>query len=546
MSAASCLLSEEQFLCCICLDVFTSPVTIPCGHNFCKDCITQHWNINSVQFRCPMCKNHFKTRPELRVNTFISEMAAEFRKSAGKKRNEDSVVAKPGEVPCDICTGLKLKALKSCLTCFASYCGIHLEPHMTAGPLKRHSLTDPVANMEARVCTRHRKTLELFCKTDQTCVCSLCTVSEHMAHNIAALKDEYEVRKAELEQEEVAIRQMIKERKLKIQNTRRLKMHSQEDAEREIADGVRIFTSLMQTAERDLNEIIEMIEERQKTTEEQADSFIKELEQEISVLVKRTAEVQQLSLIQDHLQLLQSFTPMNSALCTKDWTEVSLCLPSYEGTVVKAVAELEETLGREKQQLLHKARLKRVQQYAVDVILEHRTANPWLVLSEDGKQVWCGEGRRDLPDNAERFSLYANVLAQQSFSTGRFYYEVQVTGKTDWTLGVVRGSVNRKGIIPLSPVNGYWAVGLRNGNEYLTLARPVVSLSLISRPQTVGVFVSYEEGLVSFYDVDAAVHLYSFTGCCFIEELSPFFSPGLHHGGTNSAPLTISPVTPTD
>ncbi len=546
MSSTSCLLSEEQFLCCICLDVFNDPVTIPCGHNFCKNCITQHWNVNSVQ--CPMCKKRFQTRPELPVNTFISEMAAEFKQSAGKKGRGDSEIqlAKPGEIPCDICTGTKLKALKSCLTCFASYCGIHLDPHMTADPLKRHWLTDPVGNMEARVCTKHKKALELFCRTDQTCVCSHCTVSEHMAHNIVSLKDEYEAKKAELKQAETEIQQMIQERQLKVQQIKSLKMHSKEDAEREIANGIQIFTILMHTVERGLNEVIEMIEERQRTTEEQADGFISELEKEISALMKRTAEVQQLSCTQDHLHLLQSFMSMNIALPTKNWTEVSVRPPSYEGTVVKAVAELEGTLSREKNQLLHEARLRRVQHYAVDLILEPHTANPWLVLSDDGKQVRCGEVRRDLPDDAERFSLYATILAQQSFSSGRFYYEVQVTGKTDWTLGVVKGSVNRKGIIPLSPVNGYWAVGLRNGNEYLSLASPVVSLNLNSRPQRVGVFVSYEEGLVSFYDVDSAVHLYSFTDCRFTEKLCPFFSPGLHHGGMNSASLIISPVNHTD
>ncbi|XP_070774341.1 E3 ubiquitin-protein ligase TRIM39-like [Enoplosus armatus] len=546
MSATSCLLSEEQFLCCICLDVFTDPVTIPCGHNFCKNCITQHWNVNSVQ--CPMCKKLFKTRPELPVNTFISEMAAEFRQSAGKKGSGDSEiqVAKPGEVPCDVCTGTKLKAVKSCLTCFASYCSVHLDPHMTADSLKRHWLTDPVENMEARMCTKHKKTLELFCKTDQTCVCSYCTVSEHVAHNITSLKDEYEEKKVELEQAEAEIQQMIQERQLKIQQIKRLKMHSKEDAEREIANGVRIFTILMQTAERGLNKLIERIEERQNMTEEQTNGLIKELEQEISVLMKRTAEVQQLLRTQDHLHLLQNFKSMNTALSTMNWTEVIFRPPSYEGTVMKAVTELEEMLSREKKQVLHEALLKRVQHYAVDVVLEADTANPWLVLSDDGKQVRCGEVRRDLPDNAKRFSLYATVLAQQCFSSGRFYYEVQVTGKTDWTLGVVKGSVNRKGIIPLSPVNGYWAVGLRNGNEYLTLASPVVSLSLNSRPQRVGVFVSYEEGLVSFYDIDAAVHLYSFTDCCFTGKLCPFFSPGLHHGGMNSAPLIISPVNHTD
>ncbi|XP_023261451.1 E3 ubiquitin-protein ligase TRIM39-like [Seriola lalandi dorsalis] len=548
MSATSCLLTEEQFLCCICLDVFTLPVTIPCGHNFCKSCITQHWNVNRVHCQCPMCKKHFKTRPELTVNTFISEMAAEFRQSAGNKgsRGSEIQVAKPGDVPCDICSGTKLKALKSCLTCFASYCGVHVDPHLTAGPLKRHSLVDPIANIEDRVCSKHKKPLELFCKTDQTCMCSLCAVSEHVVHNIVSLKDEYEAKSAELERAEAEIQHMIQERRLKIQQIERLKTHSKEDAEREIADGVQIFTALMQTAERRLNELIEGIEERQKSTEEQADRLITELEQEISVLTTRTAEVQQLSRTQDHLLLLQSFTSMNAAPCTKNWTEVRVRLPSYEGTVVKAVDELEEMLSRGKQKLLHGARLNRVQHYAADVTLEPHTANPWLILSDDGKQVSCGEVRRDLPDNQERFSLYANVLARQSFSSGRFYYEVQVAGKTDWTLGVTKRSVNRKGIIPLSPVNGYWAVGLRNRNQYLTLTCPVVGLSLTAGPQRVGVFVSYEEGLVSFYDVDAAVHLYSFTGCCFTGELSPFFSPGLHHGGLNAAPLIISPVSLAD
>ncbi|XP_069581098.1 E3 ubiquitin-protein ligase TRIM39-like [Brachyistius frenatus] len=542
MSAAACLLSEEQFLCCICLDVFIDPVTVPCGHNFCKTCITQNWKVNSARCCCPMCKKQFTARPELFVNTFISEMAAEFRQSAGRKSSAGARVhvAKPGEITCDVCTGTKLKAEKSCLTCFASYCGIHLDPHQTSERLKTHQLTEPVQNLEGRVCTEHQKPLELFCKTDQMCVCSICTVSGHEKHNITSLEDEFEVKRAALQQAEDEIQQRIRETWTSSRQLKCLKTHSKEDAESEIANGVRIFTVLMQSAERRLNELIETIEEKQRRTEEEADGRLREQEQEVSALMKRSAKVQQLLRTQDHLHLLQNFR--NSAAGAKNPTEAGVRLPSYEGTVVKAVAELEETLGREKEELLHRAVLRRLQHYAVDLTLDPLTANPWLVLSDDGKRVRCGEVRTDLPDNAERFSLYNSVLAQQSFSSGRFYYEVQVTGKTDWTLGVVKGSVNRKGIIPLSPLNGYWAVGLRNRHEYLTLASPVVSLRPTSSPQRVGVFVSYEERRVSFYDVDEAVHLHSFRDCCFTETLCPFFSPGLHHGGTNSAPLIISPV----
>uniref|UniRef100_A0A8C9X971 Uncharacterized protein n=1 Tax=Sander lucioperca TaxID=283035 RepID=A0A8C9X971_SANLU len=522
----------RQFLCSICLDVFTDPVSTPCGHNFCKNCITEHWN-TSNRCLCPICKEGFTTRPGLRVNTFISEMVA----------HSEQQESKPGEVPCDVCTGTKLKALKSCLVCLVSYCETHLEPHLTMSGLKRHQLIDPVENLEGRMCTKHDKPLELFCKTDQTCVCMLCTVLDHKTHDVVPLKEEYEEKKAELGKTEAEIQQMIQKRRLKIQEIKHSVDLSEEDADREIAEGVQVFTSLKESVERGLNELINTIKEKQKTTEKQAEAFIKELEQEISELMKRSTEVEQVLRSEDHLHLLQSVQSLNiqQPPPTKDWTEVSVRPSSYEGTVVKAVAQLEETLSEEMKKLAE-SELKRVQQYAVDVTLDPDTAHPKLILSDDRKQVNLGDVMKNLPDNPERFSKCVNVLGKQSFSSGRFYFEVQIKGKTDWTLGVARESINRKGFITLSPENGYWIIRLRNGNEYIAAADPPVLLSLKSPPQKVGVFVDYEEGLVSFYDVDAAALIYSFTGCSFTEKLFPFFSPCLNDGGKNSSPLIISPV----
>uniref|UniRef100_A0A3B4XC41 B30.2/SPRY domain-containing protein n=1 Tax=Seriola lalandi dorsalis TaxID=1841481 RepID=A0A3B4XC41_SERLL len=210
---------------------------------------------------------------------------------------------------------------------------------------------------------------------------------------------------------------------------------------------------------------------------------------------------------------------------TKDWTEVRVRPPSYEGTVVRAVAQLEETLSEEMKKLIE-AELKRVQQYAEDVTLDPDTAHPKLILSDDGKQVHHSDVRKNLPDNPKRFSYCVIVLGKQSFSSGRFYFEVQVKGKTDWILGVARESINRKGEITLRPQNGYWTIWLRNGNDYKALDDPRVRLSLKSQPEKVGVFVDHEEGLVSFYDVAAAALIYSFTG--------------LNDGGKSSAPLIIS------
>ncbi|XP_059191701.1 E3 ubiquitin-protein ligase TRIM21-like [Centropristis striata] len=542
-AAASCLLTEDQFLCSICLDVFTDPVTIPCGHNFCKTCITEHWDKN-VPYQCPNCKEVFDSRPQLRVNILISEIAAQFRQSAQQKASSSSSeqqVSEPAEVPCDVCTGTKLKALKSCLVCLESYCETHLEPHWTKSGLKRHQLIEPVENLESRMCLEHDKLLELFCKTDQTCVCMLCTISDHKTHDVVPLKEGYEGKKAELE---VEIQQMIQKRRLKIKEIKHSVEISKEDADRDIADGVQVFTALKESVEGNQAELIDAIKKKQRKTEKQAEGFIKELEQEISELKKRSTEVEQLSQSEDHLHLLQSFTSLNAAPPTKDWTEVRVRPPSYKGTVRRAVNQLEETLSKQMKKLFE-VELKRIQQYAMDLILDQDTAFPKLILSDDGKQVHCGDVKKNLPDNPERFDLCPNILSKQSFSSGRCYYEVQVEGKTDWFLGVVRESINRKGGISPSPQIGFWLICQRGKNEYKTCAGPSVSLSLKSQPEKVGVFVDYEAGLVSFYDVDAAALIYSFTGCCFTEKLYPLFCPG-STDGKNSAPLIISPVNHTE
>ncbi|XP_015249865.1 PREDICTED: E3 ubiquitin-protein ligase TRIM21-like [Cyprinodon variegatus] len=358
----------------------------------------------------------------------------------------------------------------------------------------------------------------------------------------------FQAKKTELRKREDEVQKMIQNRRVKIQEIKESVKISKDAADREKAEGVEVFTALKESAERGLKELIKEIEDKQKTAEKQAEDFIKDLEQEISELMKRSSEVKQLSQSEDHLHLFQSFSSLKAAPPTKNWREVRVRPPSYEGTVVRAVAQLEEKI-REKfekmKKMMMEAEMKRVQQSAVDVTLDPDTAHPKLIMSADGKQVKYSDLRKDIPDNPQRFSS-ASILGCQSFSSGRFYFEVQVKGKTEWILGVVRESINRKGEITLSPEDGYWTVVLMNGNEYRACADPPVRLHLHPGPEKVGVFVDYEEGLVSFYDVDAVALIYSFAGCCFNEKLYPYFCPHLNDRGKNSAPLIICPVNQAD
>ncbi|XP_033471144.1 E3 ubiquitin-protein ligase TRIM39-like [Epinephelus lanceolatus] len=358
-------------------------------------------------------------------------------------------------------------------------------------------------------------------------------------HNTVPFNCDYERKKAKLVEMKAEIKLMIQERQMKILEINRSAEFSSKSADSHIEDSMQVFAVLQQSVERSLANLIEAIEEKHKKTQKQAQGFIRELEKEISVLTKRDAEMDQLSRIEDHPNFLQSLSSLNAIPATKSWTEVSVTPPSYGGSVGTAMNQLEEILKKEKEKLFAKAKLKRVQQYAKDVTLDPDTANSHLILSDDGKQVYCGDVSQNLPDNPERFNPGVNVLGKQSFSSGRFYYEVQVKGKTSWDLGVVRESINRKGSITASPKNGYWTICLREGDKYIASA---VHLSVKHQPKKVGVFVDYEKGSVSFFDVDSADLIHSLTDCSFTEKLFPFFSPSRHCDGKNATPLIICPV----
>nr|AAI54145.1 Zgc:173581 protein [Danio rerio] len=522
---------SEELQCSICLEVFTDPVSTPCGHNFCKSCLNKCWN-NSQTCSCPYCKETFTQRPDLKINTTLREISQHYK----EKRPEEKA-----EVVCDVCEDRKLKALKSCLVCQSSYCQTHLEPHLRVAGLKKHKLMDPVRNLEDYICQKHNRPLELFCRDDQTCVCSFCIEKDHENHNTVPLEEESKDKKTELIKTQKDVQQMIQDRIKKLQDVRHLAGVRKINSEKEKAAHVEIFTDLIRSIERCQTELLEMMEEQQKAAEKQEKHLIEELEQEITKLKMRNTELEQLSHTEDHLHLLQSYSSLHRPTDTRNWPEISLKTQANQQTLRRAFSKLKDTLNEKLSQAVS-AELKWMQQYAVDVTLDPDTANPYLILSDDGKQVKHGDIEQKLSDKPQRFDPNPFVLGKEGFSSGRFYFDVQVKGKTDWILGVARESINRKGQITLTPNNGYWTVILRNGNEYKACAGPPVSLSVRVNLQRVGVFVDYEEGLVSFYDVESSSHIYSYTGQTFTDKLYPYFSPCPNYGGKNSNPLIITPV----
>ncbi|XP_060052918.1 butyrophilin subfamily 1 member A1-like [Erinaceus europaeus] len=188
----------------------------------------------------------------------------------------------------------------------------------------------------------------------------------------------------------------------------------------------------------------------------------------------------------------------------------------------RKLATLTGQLARRK--ALGKEGLDNLRRYAEDIILDEKTAHPHLEITENRKYVRATVEKRDVPDNPQRFDTHMAVLGENSFSAGDHYWEVDVAWKDRWEIGLCVDSVTRKGDISVCPKNGFWVLSLEN-NEYKALSTPTSILSVPELPLAVGIFLQYEKGLISFYNLTSCSFLYTFK-TTFNKPLKPYFYPG--------------------
>ncbi|XDV41900.1 hypothetical protein PO909_010681 [Leuciscus waleckii] len=301
MAEASISVGHDEFICPVCLDLLKNPVTIPCGHSYCMICITGCWNQDDQKgvYSCPQCRQTFTPRPALCKNVVFAKMVE-------KLKTTNLQATGSGDLECDVCSGRKLKAVKSCLVCLESYCQTHFERHEEFRSGNPHKVIDATGRLQQMICPQHGKPLEIFCRTDQRSICYLCTMDEHKNHDTVTATAERTEKQKHLEQTLRNFHQRIWQREKDLQELREVVKTYKRSAQTAVEDSERNFTELIRSIERSRSEVTQLIRDQENAAVSRAQGLLKQLEQEIDDLRRRNTELEQLSHTDDHIHFLLS------------------------------------------------------------------------------------------------------------------------------------------------------------------------------------------------------------------------------------------------
>ncbi|XP_062236540.1 uncharacterized protein LOC133933441 [Platichthys flesus] len=520
-------LDRGRFCCSICLDLLKDPVTTGCGHSYCKSCINSHWDNGEERgsYSCPQCRQTFTPRPVLEKNTMLADLVEELKKTGLQAAPADHCYAGPGDVACDVCTGRKLKAIKSCLNCLASYCEKHLQRHLQSAALKKHKLVEPSEKLQENICSRHDEVMKMFCRTDQQCICYLCSVDEHKDHDTVTAAAERTERQRELGLRRQTIQQRVQDTEKEVKLLQQEEKALNGSADKAVEDSEEIFTELIRLLEKRSSDVKQQIRSQQETEVSRVRELQERLEQEITELKRKDQELKQLSDTEDHNQFLHNY-PSLSPPCgsthsssirirpLRNFEDVTAAVSQVRGRLQDILSETETEIL----QIVSQVDVLLPQpepetradflRYSQEITLDPNTAHEHLLLSEGNRKVTWMSKEQSYSDHPDRFTNRLQVLSRESL-TGRCYWEVEVEDR-----GSVRVAVTYKNIRRAGRSNeclfGYndksWSLYCDRNSYifYYNSIKTPVSGPVSSR---VGVYLDHSAGVLSFYRVSDTMTL---------------------------------------
>ncbi|XP_060901098.1 tripartite motif-containing protein 16-like isoform X1 [Labrus mixtus] len=536
-------LDREAFSCSICLDLLKDPVTIHCGHSYCMNCIKSHWDTEDEKtiYSCPQCRQDFTPRPVLVKNTMLAVLVEELKKTGLQAAPADHCYAGSDDVACDVCTGRKLKACKSCLVCLISFCEKHLQPHYDSPAYAKHKLVEPSKKLQENVCSRHNEEMKVFCRTDQQSICYLCLMDEHKGHDTVSAAAERTERQRELGVSRQNIQQRIQDREKDVKLLQQEVEAINGSADKTVGNSEKIFTEMIRLMEKRRSDVKQQVRSQQQTEVSRVRELQEKLEQEITELKRRDAELEKLSHTQDHNQFLHDYPSLSPLSESTHSSSIKIRPLRFFEDVTAAVSEVRDKLQdvlREKWTNISqtvtevdvllsgpepepKTRAEFLK-YSCDITLDPNTAQTRLLLSDENRKVTVMSKHQSYSSHPDRFTGWWQVLSNESLM-GRCYWEVKWGGGGVY-VAVTYKNISRAGIsyeCRFGHNDKSWALDCYSNSYnlyYNNVSTPV------SGPQSsrVGVYLDHRAGILSFYSISETMTL--------LHRVQTTFTQPLHAG----------------
>ncbi|XP_069619204.1 E3 ubiquitin/ISG15 ligase TRIM25-like [Ranitomeya imitator] len=503
---------RHELLCSICKDIYTDPVTLRCGHNFCRVCIdgVQDTDGGYGEYSCPQCRATFQKWPPLQKNITLCNVVENVLST----QLHHEIIG----ICCTYCVDSPVPAVKSCLLCEASLCEKHLKVHIKTSA--DHVLTEPNTSLKTRKCSIHKKILEYYCTEDAACICVSCSLAgEHRGHRVEMLVEASEKKKKKLK---TVLQKLITKRKKTEERVQSLEERRRKAQERAAGEAERVI-ALITHVRRRVDDLEKKVLSEISSREEKMSlsDVIQKLELKKDELSKKMRHIEELCNMTDPLTVLQE--PDTRDLCDPEEEGGDEDKWGHDGGDEDTGGhdggdrgmELISHISHSLSDLIKDINVIFYVQDPADILLDVNTAANNLLISDDLKTATWTEIKQNRPETAERF-LYNQVLSGRRFTSGRHYWDVEGSRSGWWIVGMCYPSIDKRGQQSYIGYNNKsW--GLYKVLVYNNLCSVRHDSNEIPLPHDISsdrvrICLDYEAGQLSFYELcDPIRHLHTFT-----------------------------------
>uniref|UniRef100_UPI00358EF2EF E3 ubiquitin/ISG15 ligase TRIM25-like n=2 Tax=Myxine glutinosa TaxID=7769 RepID=UPI00358EF2EF len=518
----------NELTCAVCLQLFEEPITLTCGHSFCCSCFENYWESKEedADCVCPNCHEVLPQKPKLKKSVILSALVEQMKKRdvEGSQKVESQAESKDGEGDevnesrrvkvggceshCEVCNE---EAAMRCVPCEILCCERHVKPHKQKG----HRLVEPGVDVEEPRCTEHENSVHFYCKDDDTLVCLMCTVEKHKDHQVVPVELAHAEFKGILVAKYSPLIESIKQLWSQIEQVQQEVKDTQlsgrgseeriEEERREIHRAVDEKVNLMKSwlSERQRGKLSHLEHETQNLQKE-----VDSLCETASTLKASLGELASISFLEGYKDLLHRLESRSHFTTTEPAQYRLLVFSVVQQTADSLIQQFENLLKEIQKELVKQVEAADLQYsflkslYGRTPSLDPNSANGQIMISQGLRMATLTGTNNHHPEHPDRFDVCCQVVSSDCFSSGRHYWEVEVSSSSFCRMGICLNSMGRKGRKPALGDNPKsWCLE-KDENKYSARHNnQSTDLSVPGNPERFGFFLDCEAGeLKCFWD----------------------------------------------